>query len=185
MGLFFVLINVLTVLRVAHWPVSVSSDLSETNPFLFYLCRGWIHVFELKRRKCPSPDTLLDSFDWLYWVLFWCLQSLCNACGIRYKKEERRATTNTAAIEAHHLMGHHHHHHHHWGYAGQPQMAAPASGNGEFRLIEEEEEDNDDGESSSPYLSWRLNVPPPDFPVHMTWILPFPIKDLSSSSSST
>ncbi|XXG64919.1 hypothetical protein AAC387_Pa05g2743 [Persea americana] len=94
-------------------------------------------------------------------------KSLCNACGIRYKKEERRATTNTAAIEAHHLMGQHHHHHHHWGYAGQTQMAAPATGNGEFRLIEEEEDD-DDGESSSPYLSWRLNVPPPDFPVHMT-----------------
>lgn len=154
--------------------------------FYFFLCRGWIHVFELKRRKCPppSPDTLLDSFDWLYWVLFWCLQSLCNACGIRYKKEERRATTNTAAIEAHHLMGQHHHHHHHWGYAGQTQMAAPATGNGEFRLIEEEEDD-DDGESSSPYLSWRLNVPPPDFPVHMTWILTCPQKDLSASSSST
>lgn len=95
------------------------------------------------------------------------LQSLCNACGIRYKKEERRATTNTAAIESHNLMGHNHHHHH-WGYPGQPQMAAPAPGNGEFRLTEEDEDDDDGESSSSPYLAWRLNVPPPDFPVHMT-----------------
>ncbi|XP_058092095.1 GATA transcription factor 18-like [Magnolia sinica] len=92
-------------------------------------------------------------------------KSLCNACGIRYKKEERRATTSALETpqqqQQHHLINHHQ-----WTYAAQPQRPATALSPAEFRLIEDDGHDGD----SSPFLSWRLSVPPPppDFPVQYT-----------------
>ncbi|XP_010263645.1 PREDICTED: GATA transcription factor 19 [Nelumbo nucifera] len=91
-------------------------------------------------------------------------KSLCNACGIRYKKEERRATTTTNSAAAasssmvmdpQHLMNHHHHS---WAHHAQTQKVAsisPALGN-EFRFIEDDDRDSNTG---IPFLSWRLNVP--------------------------
>ncbi|KAF9619510.1 hypothetical protein IFM89_007258 [Coptis chinensis] len=82
-------------------------------------------------------------------------KSLCNACGIRFKKEERRATAANNSnsgpaptiIEPQHLMSHHHHHHA-WAHHA---AVAQAFGN-DFRCI--------DGETTGvPFLSWRLNVP--------------------------
>ncbi|KAJ4965002.1 hypothetical protein NE237_016851 [Protea cynaroides] len=69
-------------------------------------------------------------------------KSLCNACGIRYKKEERRATTtnNTGpatigAMESQFLMSQHN----------------------QFRFIEDG--DRDSSTTGVPFLSWRLNLP--------------------------
>ncbi|KAL5704642.1 hypothetical protein ACHQM5_023035 [Ranunculus cassubicifolius] len=87
-------------------------------------------------------------------------KSLCNACGIRYKKEERRAansssttttSTNTgsAIMDAHHYMGHHHHINP-WSHQGN-----------EFRFIEDN--DADSADTAIPFLSWRLNVPVHDY----------------------
>ncbi|KAL5714450.1 hypothetical protein ACHQM5_016413 [Ranunculus cassubicifolius] len=77
-------------------------------------------------------------------------KSLCNACGIRFKKEERRAITingtttgNAAAAaatkEQPHLMDHHA-----WAHHGQ---------HNEFRFMDSETT------TGVPFLSWRLNVP--------------------------
>ncbi|KAF8405234.1 hypothetical protein HHK36_010135 [Tetracentron sinense] len=82
-------------------------------------------------------------------------KSLCNACGIRYKKEERRATT-TAIMEPQQVS--HHHHNNSWMHNAQTQKRSsmsPALSN-EFRFI-----GDDDGDTSTgiPFLSWRLNVP--------------------------
>ncbi|KAF8409973.1 hypothetical protein HHK36_002493 [Tetracentron sinense] len=90
-------------------------------------------------------------------------KSLCNACGIRYKKEERRATTTTATtaavvMEPQHLMGHHHHHAH---TQKLPSMS-PELGN-EFRFIED---DDRESETGIPFLSWRLNIPDSPSLVH-------------------
>ncbi|KAF6136295.1 hypothetical protein GIB67_042780 [Kingdonia uniflora] len=78
-------------------------------------------------------------------------KSLCNACGIRYKKEERRATSTTTAapaiIEPQNLMSQHHS----WGgYHSQAQNVT--SKPSEFRFPEEDD-------NNLPVLSWRLNVP--------------------------
>ncbi|XP_071713867.1 GATA transcription factor 19 [Rutidosis leptorrhynchoides] len=84
-------------------------------------------------------------------------KSLCNACGIRFKKEERRATavaTVTAGggdtAETHHyqpMMN---------GNMWAPQHKLPSFYSpvnvNEFRIID----DVDDRDS--PYISWRLNV---------------------------
>ncbi|XP_077242772.1 GATA transcription factor 18-like [Tasmannia lanceolata] len=76
-------------------------------------------------------------------------KSLCNACGIRYKKEERRATsasgTSTGMIEQQLIN-----HHQPWNYTGAQTQ------NNEFIYVED-----DDGQTSDtgvPFLSWRLNV---------------------------
>ncbi|KAJ4963076.1 hypothetical protein NE237_023015 [Protea cynaroides] len=95
-------------------------------------------------------------------------KSLCNACGIRYKKEERRATTTTAnytgaatagVMESQFLMSQHHHHP--WVNHGETQKISsmsPAALGNEFRFV-----DDDDRDSTTttgiPFLSWRLNVP--------------------------
>ncbi|PIA55758.1 hypothetical protein AQUCO_00700224v1 [Aquilegia coerulea] len=94
-------------------------------------------------------------------------KSLCNACGIRYKKEERRATTTSpqtnngvnnsgtgtgtgTATQPPHLMSHHatwtHHH---------PGASQKVVGN-EFRFMEAAGETTT---NSNNFLSWRLNVP--------------------------
>lgn len=74
------------------------------------------------------------------------MQSLCNACGIRFKKEERRAAatggnTGSGIAEQHHVMRSTSNS---WG----PSKALA----NELRFIE------DDDPNGIPFLSWRLNV---------------------------
>ncbi|MFS8033842.1 putative transcription factor C2C2-GATA family [Helianthus anomalus] len=70
-------------------------------------------------------------------------KSLCNACGIRYKKEERRANAATAGagggleVAATHKL---------------PSCYSPGAVGGEFRFTD----DVDDRDST--FMSWRLNV---------------------------
>ncbi|KAI6695408.1 hypothetical protein NL676_023118 [Syzygium grande] len=96
-------------------------------------------------------------------------KSLCNACGIRFKKEERRATAAAASggggvAEAQHVYGHQ------WVHQAQassqkvPPCFSPAAISGhhhhEFRFMEDDvvasARDSSDGGIS--FLSWRLNV---------------------------
>lgn len=75
-------------------------------------------------------------------------KSLCNACGIRFKKEERRATaagSNNGGATASGMMEPHHAYH----YAQQPKMPCYSPAANEFRFIDENDRD---------FLSWRLNV---------------------------
>ncbi|KAK9165515.1 hypothetical protein Scep_000706 [Stephania cephalantha] len=100
-------------------------------------------------------------------------KSLCNACGIRYKKEERRATNNgtaniTAGTTTTTTMDHHHQHeyqyysssssswapHHH--HMRVPSNVSSGSLGNEFRFVEDD--DHRSSDSSIPFLSWRLNV---------------------------
>ncbi|XP_059624673.1 GATA transcription factor 18-like [Cornus florida] len=96
-------------------------------------------------------------------------KSLCNACGIRFKKEERRA--NAAAIaangggaasgmmEAQHMMGHHNSSWVHHSQAQKMNCLSPGIGN-EFRFMEDDDRDTTDTTTGGiPFLSWRLNVP--------------------------
>ncbi|KAG9449654.1 hypothetical protein H6P81_009619 [Aristolochia fimbriata] len=85
-------------------------------------------------------------------------KSLCNACGIRYKKEERRASTTVVEMN-----NNQHTDPYAWSssaaaYASASQShKGAASSSAEFRLIREA----DHHETSSPdvsFLSWRLNV---------------------------
>ncbi|KAI6680713.1 hypothetical protein NL676_034594 [Syzygium grande] len=96
-------------------------------------------------------------------------KSLCNACGIRFKKEERRATAAAASggggvAEAQHVYGHQ------WVHQAQaasqkvPPCFSPAAISGhhhhEFRFMEDDvvasAQDSSDGGIS--FLSWCLNV---------------------------
>ncbi|KAL3844828.1 hypothetical protein ACJIZ3_002231 [Penstemon smallii] len=75
-------------------------------------------------------------------------KSLCNACGIRFKKEERRATAASngcAGIE-------------NWAVQ-PPKMPCYASSTyvNEFRFIEDQD-NHRDSETGIPFLSWRFNV---------------------------
>lgn len=89
-------------------------------------------------------------------------KSLCNACGIRFKKEERRATaaagtpaTPSIGIMESASMYNHHHHNNSWYVQPQNQKMqcfSPAMTN-EFRFIDET---NHDSENGIPFLSWRL-----------------------------
>ncbi|KAF3773421.1 GATA transcription factor 18 [Nymphaea thermarum] len=82
-------------------------------------------------------------------------KSLCNACGIRYKKEERRAILTERNDQSNYAN-------HGWRYASQiPNQPNSAAIAGDFRLL-----DNEHGHEmiSGPCLSWRLNLSP-DFPV--------------------
>ncbi|CAI9110774.1 OLC1v1010853C1 [Oldenlandia corymbosa var. corymbosa] len=100
-------------------------------------------------------------------------KSLCNACGIRFKKEERRASAAAATTgdgnigggngggmmesQQHMLNSSWVHHHQYSQTAAQkiPYFSSPY-GNHEFRFIEDEiDRDSDNG---IPFLSWRLNV---------------------------
>ncbi|KAJ0500186.1 putative transcription factor C2C2-GATA family [Helianthus annuus] len=93
------------------------------------------------------------------------LQSLCNACGIRFKKEERRAnaaataTTNVGdTTETQHYQQMMNMNANPWVHHTQathklPSCYSPAASKvNEFRFID----DVDDRDS--PFLSWRLNV---------------------------
>nr|GLL19216.1 GATA transcription factor 19-like [Ipomoea trifida] len=88
-------------------------------------------------------------------------KSLCNACGIRFKKEERRASAAAAAtataggvgIEAQHMINtswvHHHHHHNQAQKMGYYSSAA-------YGFIDDDHRDSDAG-AAIPFLSWRLS----------------------------
>ncbi|KAM6564593.1 hypothetical protein CsatB_024591 [Cannabis sativa] len=108
-------------------------------------------------------------------------KSLCNACGIRFKKEERRAAATSTAnvgaasgmvIEPSHMFSHHHnnnnpwsnhHHHHQYQQHSQAQKmaclspAAAAMGN-EFRFMDDENHEPVNDSNGISFLSWRLNV---------------------------
>ncbi|XP_039155856.1 GATA transcription factor 19 [Eucalyptus grandis] len=100
-------------------------------------------------------------------------KSLCNACGIRFKKEERRASAAAAsggggAAEAQHVYGHQWVHHGQAAPQKLPSCYSPAAmaghhqyhHNQEFRFMEDDvvasARDSSDGGIS--FLSWRLNV---------------------------
>ncbi|XVE87303.1 hypothetical protein DITRI_Ditri18aG0106600 [Diplodiscus trichospermus] len=86
-------------------------------------------------------------------------KSLCNACGIRFKKEERRATAanaNNSGPTASMLEQQHHvYHSNPWVHQSQNQKMPCFSPVNEFRFIEDSDRDSDNG---IPFLSWRLNV---------------------------
>ncbi|KAE8655089.1 GATA transcription factor 16 [Hibiscus syriacus] len=87
-------------------------------------------------------------------------KSLCNACGIRFKKEERRASAanannNSSIVEQQHHGYYHPNNsrvHHHQSQNQKMPCFSPLN---EFRFIEDSDRDSDTG---IPYLSWRLNV---------------------------
>ncbi|KAL8211144.1 hypothetical protein R6Q57_005581 [Mikania cordata] len=93
-------------------------------------------------------------------------KSLCNACGIRYKKEERRANAAAAAVSTGGgdvTEGYQYHHQYmmngnQWAndYSQSthkmPSCYSPAAATNEFRFMD----DVDDRDST--FLSWRLNV---------------------------
>ncbi|CAA2981055.1 GATA transcription factor 18-like [Olea europaea var. sylvestris] len=80
-------------------------------------------------------------------------KSLCNACGIRFKKEERRATAvnNGGSAAANNSSWVHHHSQH-------EKMPCFSSSNyaNEFRFIEEN--DHHESENGIPFRTWRFNV---------------------------
>lgn len=95
------------------------------------------------------------------------MQSLCNACGIRYKKEERRANAAAAAVVSNggsdSTEGYHHHQYmmnngNQWMNHSQSAYKMPScystasAASNEYRFMD----DVDDRDS--PFLSWRLNV---------------------------
>ncbi|XP_022942846.1 GATA transcription factor 19-like [Cucurbita moschata] len=107
-------------------------------------------------------------------------KSLCNACGIRFKKEERRAaaTVNcTATAMAAESNNHHHLHQHHQMFNGNytnstaawvphhspvatqklPCLSAAAINN-ESMFIGNDDVRRTEQENGISYLSWRLNV---------------------------
>ncbi|KAK9284219.1 hypothetical protein L1049_023388 [Liquidambar formosana] len=92
-------------------------------------------------------------------------KSLCNACGIRFKKEERRASAAAAAtptngasagglMDPQHMISHHNNPWVHHSQTQKMPCLSPSMGN-EFRFIEDDDRDSDTG---IPILSWRLNV---------------------------
>ncbi|TKY70388.1 GATA transcription factor 18 [Spatholobus suberectus] len=86
-------------------------------------------------------------------------KSLCNACGIRFKKEERRASAaaTTPAAASGGVMESAQVYNNSW-YAHQQsqkmQCFSPGMGN-EFRFVDDADRDADNG---IPFLPWRLNV---------------------------
>ncbi|KAF2302309.1 hypothetical protein GH714_034058 [Hevea brasiliensis] len=87
-------------------------------------------------------------------------KSLCNACGIRFKKEERRATAANSSSNSHAsassssgtMEQHYAYQNNSWVQTQKMPCYSPAN---EFRFIEDSDRDSDTG---IPFLSWRLNV---------------------------
>ncbi|XP_068643973.1 GATA transcription factor 18-like [Aristolochia californica] len=77
-------------------------------------------------------------------------KSLCNACGIRYKKEERRASSTVVEMNNQHTDPYS------WSYAPTSQSHKAAASSAEFRLIRDDDDGNNSPDVS--FLSWRLNV---------------------------
>ncbi|XP_012070580.1 GATA transcription factor 18 isoform X2 [Jatropha curcas] len=90
-------------------------------------------------------------------------KSLCNACGIRFKKEERRATaanansnsSNASASSSSGTMDNQYYSNYQNNSWVQTQKMPCFSPANEFRFIEDSDRDSDSG---IPFLSWRLNV---------------------------
>ncbi|KAK7307532.1 hypothetical protein VNO77_40693 [Canavalia gladiata] len=80
-------------------------------------------------------------------------KSLCNACGIRFKKEERRASAAAATPASGGVMESAQAWYAH-PQSQKMQCFSPAMGN-EFRFVDDTDRDSDNG---IPFLSWRLNV---------------------------
>nr|KYP53211.1 GATA transcription factor 19 [Cajanus cajan] len=84
-------------------------------------------------------------------------KSLCNACGIRFKKEERRASAAAASatsaavpggvMESAHAYGQH-------SNTWYAQSQSQKMGN-EYRFMEDSDRESENG---IPFLSWKLNV---------------------------
>ncbi|XP_062076268.1 GATA transcription factor 18-like [Humulus lupulus] len=102
-------------------------------------------------------------------------KSLCNACGIRFKKEERRAAATSTAngatsgvvIEPSHMFSHHnnpwsninHHHQYQHSQAQKMPCLSPAAAMGnEFRFMDDENHEPAADSNGISFLSWRLNV---------------------------
>lgn len=86
-------------------------------------------------------------------------KSLCNACGIRFKKEERRATAANASnanANASGGMEQHYGYHQNNSWVQNQKMPCFSPAN-EFSFIEDNDRDSDTG-NNIPFLSWRLNV---------------------------
>ena len=90
-------------------------------------------------------------------VFIYELQSLCNACGIRFKKEERRASAaaaNSGATSGGVMESPQMYNNSWYGHSQDQKMpyVSPAMGD-EFRYV-----DDADSENGISYLSWRVNV---------------------------
>lgn len=82
-------------------------------------------------------------------------KSLCNACGIRYKKEERKAAAATASVssgvmESQAMYGQQDNYWYAQSYSQDRGMPCYSQG-----MVEDSNEDSDNG---MPFVSWRLNV---------------------------
>ncbi|OIT36623.1 PREDICTED: GATA transcription factor 19-like [Nicotiana attenuata] len=92
-------------------------------------------------------------------------KSLCNACGIRFKKEERRASAAAATanggrgggggMDTQHMINSTASWVHHSQPPKMPCFSSAAYGN-ELRFIEDDDRDSD--ATAIPFLPWRLNV---------------------------
>ncbi|CAN0919378.1 GATA transcription factor 18 [Linum grandiflorum] len=98
-------------------------------------------------------------------------KSLCNACGIRFKKEERRASAAAASSSSVQTMEHHQQQY--YGYGAGTTSSSSSSSKmgcyspaGEFRFIDDSSDVYDhqyqvvsDQTAGIPsFLSWRLNI---------------------------
>ncbi|KAK6922715.1 Zinc finger, GATA-type [Dillenia turbinata] len=90
-------------------------------------------------------------------------KSLCNACGIRFKKEERRASAGAATATGNNnatagVMDHQNMMSsgqiNSWVHNSQTSQKIPCYGN-EYRFMDDDDRNQDNGIS---FLSWRLNV---------------------------
>ncbi|WVZ26680.1 hypothetical protein V8G54_005224 [Vigna mungo] len=81
-------------------------------------------------------------------------KSLCNACGIRYKKEERRASAAAATSAA--VPGSVMESSRSYGNQSSSWYSHSQMGN-ELRFMEDS--DDRDSENGIPFFSWNLNVP--------------------------
>jgi hypothetical protein len=107
-----------------------------------YLCAHHLCVSSVLDRivylcLLASGRTVLVSTSWPpLSVILNFVQSLCNACGIRFKKEERRAAAMESTVGCR------------YEYAAAVAKAFPCCGGG-------------DVDANAPFLAWRLNVVAP------------------------
>ncbi|CAN8328090.1 unnamed protein product [Cochlearia groenlandica] len=97
-------------------------------------------------------------------------KSLCNACGIRFKKEERRASnagnsTSDGGLTAASVPTTDHHggaNYHYassspWGHHQQQRVPYYSPANNEYSFGDDVRDD-DHGVTTDPFLTWRLNL---------------------------
>lgn len=116
----------------------------------------------LKRRYRPFSFIFQFKFLNFFSFIYRTLQSLCNACGIRFKKEERRATA-AAATSANGATSSGSHSWMNNSQAQKMHCYAPSMNGNEFRFMEDHDmmtshETADAAAAGIPFLSWRLNV---------------------------